>query len=57
MPVLGWTWYFTESIFLKRNWDEDKKILEKSITELVTYPDPFWVTVSVNAFIYIGLKQ
>ncbi|XP_060577352.1 1-acyl-sn-glycerol-3-phosphate acyltransferase delta-like isoform X2 [Ruditapes philippinarum] len=43
VPVLGWTWYFTESIFLKRSWDEDKKILEKSITELITYPDPFWL--------------
>ncbi|XP_052242459.1 1-acyl-sn-glycerol-3-phosphate acyltransferase gamma-like [Dreissena polymorpha] len=43
IPIIGWTWYFTESIFLQRNWDEDKKILEKSISELVTYPDPFWL--------------
>lgn len=43
VPVIGWTWYFTESIFLKRNWEEDKKILEKSIKELVTFPDPFWL--------------
>ena len=48
VPILGWTWYFTESIFLKRDWNEDKKILEKSISEIVTYPDPLWVTVSTN---------
>ncbi|KAL4233763.1 1-acyl-sn-glycerol-3-phosphate acyltransferase gamma [Mactra antiquata] len=45
VPVIGWTWYFTESIFLKRSWNADKKILTKSISEIVTYPDPFWVTL------------
>lgn len=45
IPVLGWTWYFTESIFLKRNWEEDKKILTKSINDITTYPDNFWVTL------------
>ena len=47
VPIQGWTWYFTESIFLKRDWEADKQILKKSIGELVTYPDNLWFAVSI----------
>ena len=30
VPLVGTTWWFTESIFLKRNYDSDKKTMEKS---------------------------
>ena len=47
VPIQGWSWYFTESIFLKRDWVADKEILKKSIGELVTYPDGLWFAVSM----------
>ncbi|KAL3883737.1 hypothetical protein ACJMK2_029971 [Sinanodonta woodiana] len=45
VPILGWAWYFSETIFLKRNWEQDKVILSKSINDISTYPDGFWVTL------------
>ena len=47
VPIQGWTWYFTESIFLKRDWEVDREILKKSIAEIVTYPPGLWVAVSI----------
>lgn len=43
VPLVGTTWWFTESIFLKRNYDSDKKTMEKSHAALQTYPSPFWM--------------
>lgn len=45
VPIQGWTWYFTESIFLKRDWEVDREILKKSIAEIVTYPPGLWVAL------------
>ena len=30
VPLVGTTWWFTESIFLKRNYDSDKRTMERS---------------------------
>jgi len=43
VPLVGTTWWFTESIFLKRNYDSDKRTMEKSHAALQTYPSPFWM--------------
>jgi len=43
VPLVGTTWWFTESIFLKRNYDSDKKTMEKSHAALQSYPSPFWM--------------
>jgi lysophosphatidic acid acyltransferase/lysophosphatidylinositol acyltransferase len=46
IPVLGWSWFFTESIFLRRVWETDKKILEHDIQQLVNnYPDNYYFNV------------
>ncbi|UJR16396.1 hypothetical protein I4U23_003299 [Adineta vaga] len=35
LPIIGWCWYFTESIFLRRQWDSDKAVLERDMQRLV----------------------
>ncbi|XP_050390824.1 1-acyl-sn-glycerol-3-phosphate acyltransferase gamma [Patella vulgata] len=44
VPLIGWAWYFNESIFLKRNWESDKKTIENDLKKLTDYPDGYWVT-------------
>jgi lysophosphatidic acid acyltransferase / lysophosphatidylinositol acyltransferase len=46
IPILGWSWLFTESIFLRRIWESDRKILEHDIQQLVTnYPEQYYFHV------------
>ncbi|XP_026293500.1 1-acyl-sn-glycerol-3-phosphate acyltransferase gamma [Frankliniella occidentalis] len=40
IPTVGWTWKFAESVFLERNWDKDKEIIGRQITELANHPTP-----------------
>ena len=46
VPLIGWAWMFTESIFLKRTWDKDKEIISRDLKYIRDYPDNYWVTVS-----------
>ena len=46
VPFIGWIWYFTESIFLKRNWKYDEKIIHDEVSSIVNYPENYWITVS-----------
>lgn len=43
VPTIGWAWKFAESVFLQRNWDSDKNVIGKQITELVDHPDPIFL--------------
>jgi len=43
VPVIGWSWYFLEYIFLARSWDKDRPHLVKAIRRLGDFPFPFWV--------------
>lgn len=45
VPLIGWAWYFTESIFLKRQWDYDKKIIQKDLQQATDYPEGYYVTL------------
>jgi len=45
VPIIGWLWMFTESIFLKRQWDKDKSIITRDLQGLCSYPDDYWVTL------------
>ena len=45
VPLIGWAWYFTESIFLKRQWDQDRKIISREVARIINYPDGYWITV------------
>ncbi|XP_076466406.1 1-acyl-sn-glycerol-3-phosphate acyltransferase delta-like [Babylonia areolata] len=45
VPLIGWAWYFTESIFLKRQWDHDRRIIAHDVARIVDYPEGYWITV------------
>lgn len=45
VPLIGWAWMFTESIFLKREWEEDKRIIMHDLQNLTEYPENYWVTL------------
>ena len=52
IPILGWSWLFTESIFLRRIWESDKTVLEKDIQRLINgYPDQYHFNVSDHSLI------
>jgi len=46
---------FTESIFLKRDWDKDKQIISRDLKYIRDYPDNYWVTVSQLLFVVLVL--
>lgn len=45
IPLIGWAWWFTESLFLKRDWTKDKQIIQEGVRTAVEYPDNYWVTL------------
>ncbi|GFO33373.1 1-acyl-sn-glycerol-3-phosphate acyltransferase 3 [Plakobranchus ocellatus] len=45
VPLIGWAWYFTESIFLKRQWEHDKRIIQKDLQQACDYPEGYYVTL------------
>ena len=46
IPLIGWCWMYTESIFIKRKWDSDKKTLVKDLDQvLVNYPEGHYFNV------------
>lgn len=45
MPVLGWAWKFSEFVFLERNFEKDRKNIDRQVRELADYPDPMWVSL------------
>ena len=49
VPLIGWAWMFTESIFLKREWEADKRIIVHDLKYLTEYPDNYWVTVRASS--------
>lgn len=46
VPLIGWCWLFSESIFIKRNWDTDKKLLVEGLDKKLTnYPKDHYFNV------------
>uniref|UniRef100_T1GTH5 Phospholipid/glycerol acyltransferase domain-containing protein n=1 Tax=Megaselia scalaris TaxID=36166 RepID=T1GTH5_MEGSC len=48
VPVIGWTWYFSEFIFLNRSYDKDKEIIDKQLREVFSFPDPVWLLLNAE---------
>jgi lysophosphatidic acid acyltransferase/lysophosphatidylinositol acyltransferase len=49
LPIIGWCWHYTESIFLRRVWSTDKAILERDMQRLVDdYPENYHFTVRIS---------
>eukprot|EP01064_Diplonema_japonicum_P027735 TRINITY_DN4084_c0_g4_i2.p1 TRINITY_DN4084_c0_g4~~TRINITY_DN4084_c0_g4_i2.p1 ORF type:complete len:399 (+),score=66.35 TRINITY_DN4084_c0_g4_i2:79-1197(+) len=45
LPILGWCWYFSDYIFLDRNWNTDKKTLAKTFETMNSYKSNFWLAL------------
>ncbi|CAH2010613.1 unnamed protein product [Acanthoscelides obtectus] len=43
IPVLGWSWKFSEFVFLERDFKKDKGVINEQIKELAEHPDPMWL--------------
>ncbi|KAK7335799.1 hypothetical protein VNO80_27853 [Phaseolus coccineus] len=48
LPVLGWSMWFAEYIFLERNWTKDETSLKSSFKHLEHMPPPFWLALFVE---------
>eukprot|EP00898_Chlorokybus_atmophyticus_P001066 jgi/Chlat1/1960/Chrsp157S02263 len=45
LPVLGWSWWFSDTIFLDRAWATDQRRLVKAYSSLKDFPVPFWMVL------------
>ncbi len=46
IPLIGWCWKATESIFIKRQWETDKKKLTEGLDKILNdYPDDYYFNV------------
>ncbi|CAL4104612.1 unnamed protein product [Meganyctiphanes norvegica] len=43
IPTVGWAWKASDTIFLERNWEKDKSIMESQIKEFFDYPYSVWM--------------
>jgi len=43
VPVIGWAWCFSDTLFLARDWAHDQAVLDQRLAALLEYPDPVWI--------------
>ncbi|KAL2940910.1 1-acyl-sn-glycerol-3-phosphate acyltransferase 2 [Bienertia sinuspersici] len=48
LPVIGWSMWFSEYIFVKRRWAEDQSTLTSGYEKLKDFPIPFWLALFVE---------
>lgn len=48
LPVIGWSMWFSEYIFLERSWAKDETTLKTSFQNLNGFPRPFWLALFVE---------
>ncbi|KAL3533836.1 hypothetical protein ACH5RR_007357 [Cinchona calisaya] len=48
LPVIGWSMWFTEYLFLERSWAKDETILKSGLQRLRDFPLPFWLALFVE---------
>ncbi|XP_057745191.1 1-acyl-sn-glycerol-3-phosphate acyltransferase 2-like [Arachis stenosperma] len=48
LPVIGWSMWFAEYLFLERSWAKDENTLKSGIQRLQDYPLPFWLALFVE---------
>ncbi|CAI9100045.1 OLC1v1036965C1 [Oldenlandia corymbosa var. corymbosa] len=48
LPVIGWSMWFSEYLFLERNWAKDESTLKSGLQRLRDYPLPFWLALFVE---------
>ena len=40
VPIIGWAWCFSDTLFLARDWSQDQKVLDKVLDDLQDYSSP-----------------
>ncbi|BBN04344.1 lysophosphatidic acid acyltransferase / lysophosphatidylinositol acyltransferase [Marchantia polymorpha subsp. ruderalis] len=48
LPVIGWSMYFSEYVFLARSWAKDEVTLKAGYRSLKGFPRPFWLALFVE---------
>ncbi|XP_052176160.1 1-acyl-sn-glycerol-3-phosphate acyltransferase 2-like [Diospyros lotus] len=48
LPVIGWSMWFSEYLFLERNWAKDESTLKLGFQRLKDFPQPFWLALFVE---------
>nr|XP_043635532.1 1-acyl-sn-glycerol-3-phosphate acyltransferase 2-like [Erigeron canadensis] len=48
LPVIGWSMWFSEYLFLDRSWAKDENTLKLGFQRLKDYPRPFWLGLFVE---------
>ncbi|KAJ6864470.1 1-acyl-sn-glycerol-3-phosphate acyltransferase 2-like [Populus alba x Populus x berolinensis] len=48
LPVIGWSMWFSEYLFLERNWAKDEHTLKSGLQRLKDFPRPFWLALFVE---------
>ncbi|KAA0056311.1 1-acyl-sn-glycerol-3-phosphate acyltransferase 2-like isoform X1 [Cucumis melo var. makuwa] len=48
LPVIGWSMWFSDYIFLERSWAKDENTLESSFQSLMDFSMPFWLALFVE---------
>lgn len=48
LPVIGWSMWFSEYVFLERSWAKDENTLKSGLGRLEDFPLPFWLALFVE---------
>ncbi|KAI4300755.1 hypothetical protein L6164_034093 [Bauhinia variegata] len=48
LPVIGWSMWFSEYLFLERSWAKDENTLKSGLQRLSDFPLPFWLALFVE---------
>ncbi|KAF8396131.1 hypothetical protein HHK36_017744 [Tetracentron sinense] len=48
LPVIGWSMWFSEYVFLERSWAKDESTLKSGLERLKDFPRPFWLALFVE---------
>lgn len=48
LPVIGWSMWMGEYIFLSRNWSKDRAVIERGLKRLRGFPGALWVALFVE---------
>ncbi|XP_057438705.1 1-acyl-sn-glycerol-3-phosphate acyltransferase 2 [Lotus japonicus] len=48
LPVIGWSMWFSEYLFLERSWAKDESTLKSGLQRLSDFPLPFWLALFVE---------
>ncbi|KAF5183834.1 1-acyl-sn-glycerol-3-phosphate acyltransferase [Thalictrum thalictroides] len=48
LPVIGWSMWFSEYVFLERSWAKDENTLKSGLQRLNDFPRPFWLALFVE---------